>query len=212
MNTKQLLFCALTVCSTLASAAALAGNAPLQQVQKKWAECQYSTPDGDEKEQCFHRAIAKTSIYLDREPGNPELTVWLAINKASLAGAQGGLGALSLAKEAKSLLEGVIATSPQTLDGSAYTSLGSLYYKVPGWPIGFGDDDKAEEMLKKALEINPKGIDPNYFYGDFLAEEGRDKEAKVYLTRAMLATPRPDRPLADKGRKLEIEATLGRLK
>lgn len=92
MNTKQLL-CALTVCSTLASTAALAGNAPLQQVQKKWAECQYSTPDGDEKEQCFHRAIAKTSIYLDREPGNPELTVWLAINKASLAGAQGGLGA-----------------------------------------------------------------------------------------------------------------------
>ncbi|MDW1892551.1 hypothetical protein R7O12_25450, partial [Vibrio sp. Vb1574] len=127
-------------------------------------------------------------------------------------GAQGGLGALSLAKEAKSLLEGVIATSPQTLDGSAYTSLGSLYYKVPGWPIGFGDDDKAEEMLKKALEINPKGIDPNYFYGDFLAEEGRDKEAKVYLTRAMQASPRPDRPLADKGRKLEIEATLGRLK
>ncbi|HHF3074203.1 TPA: tetratricopeptide repeat protein [Vibrio diabolicus] len=211
MNTKQLL-CALTVCSTLASTAALAGNAPLQQVQKKWAECQYGTPDGDEKEQCFHRAIAKTSIYLDREPGNPELTVWLAINKASLAGAQGGLGALSLAKEAKSLLEGVIATSPQALDGSAYTSLGSLYYKVPGWPIGFGDDDKAEEMLKKALEINPKGIDPNYFYGDFLAEEGRDKEAKVYLTRAMQASPRPDRPLADKGRKLEIEATLGRLK
>lgn len=155
MNTKQLL-CALTVCSTLASTAALAGNAPLQQVQKKWAECQYSTPDGDEKEQCFHRAIAKTSIYLDREPGNPELTVWLAINKASLAGAQGGLGALSLAKEAKSLLEGVIATSPQTLDGSAYTSLGSLYYKVPGWPIGFGDDDKAEEMLKKSVRDQSK--------------------------------------------------------
>ncbi|MBB1488200.1 tetratricopeptide repeat protein [Oceanospirillum sediminis] len=211
MNTRQLL-CALTVCSTLASTAALAGNAPLQQVQKKWAECQYSTPDGDEKEQCFQHAITRIGSYLDKEPGNPELTVWLAINKASLAGAQGGLGALSLAEEAKSLLEGVIETSPQTLDGSAYTSLGSLYYKVPGWPISFGDDDKAEEMLKKALEINPAGIDPNYFYGDFLAEEGRDKEAKVYLTRAMQASPRPDRPLADKGRKRDIEATLGKLK
>lgn len=122
---------------------------PASRCAKKWAECQYSTPSSDEKENCFNRAIAKTSIYLDREPGNPELTVWLAINKASLAGAKGGLGALSLAKEAKSLLEQVIKTSPQTLDGSAYTSLGSLYYKVPGWPIGFGDDDKAEQMLKK---------------------------------------------------------------
>ncbi|MCF7483048.1 hypothetical protein L3V31_15135 [Vibrio sp. J1-1] len=211
MNTKQIL-CTLTVCSALASTASLAGNTPLQDVQKKWAECQYSTPNGDEKESCFNHAIAKTSIYLDREPGNPELTVWLAINKASLAGAKGGLGALSLAKEAKSLLEQVIQTSPQTLDGSAYTSLGSLYYKVPGWPIGFGDDDKAEQMLKKALEINPNGIDPNYFYGDFLAEEGRDQEAKVYLTHAMQASPRPDRPLADKGRRQEIESTLGRLK
>ncbi|MBR9873458.1 MAG: hypothetical protein GYB23_04220 [Vibrionaceae bacterium] len=211
MNTKQIL-CTLTVCSALASTASLAGNTPLQDVQKKWAECQYSTPNGDEKESCFNHAIAKTSIYLDREPGNPELTVWLAINKASLAGAKGGLGALSLAKEAKSLLEQVIQTSPQTLDGSAYTSLGSLYYKVPGWPIGFGDNDKAEQMLKKALEINPNGIDPNYFYGDFLAEEGRDQEAKVYLTHAMQASPRPDRPLADKGRRQEIESTLGRLK
>ncbi len=211
MNTKQLL-CAFTVCSTLASTAVLAANTPLQDVQSRWAECQYSTPSGDEKEMCFHRAITKTSIYLKKQPGNPELTVWLAINKASLAGAQGGMGALSLVKEAKSLLEQVINTSPQTLEGSAYTSLGSLYYKVPGWPVGFGDDDKAEQMLKKALAINPNGIDPNYFYGDFLAEEGRDQEAKVYLTRAMQAAPRPDRALADKGRKQEIEATLRRLK
>ncbi|QTG98208.1 tetratricopeptide repeat protein, partial [Vibrio furnissii] len=63
--------------------------------------------------------------------------------------------ALSLVKEAKVLLEQVIETAPETLDGSAYTSLGSLYYQVPGWPIGFGDDDKAEAMLQKALEINP---------------------------------------------------------
>ena len=39
----------------------------------------------------------------------------------------------------------------------------------------------------------------------------KDKR-NVYLTRAMQASPRPDRPLADKGRKLDIEATLGRLK
>ncbi len=67
-------------------------------------------------------------------------------------------------------------------------------------------------MLKKALEINPKGIDPNYFYGDFLAEDGRSKEAKVYLTRAKQAEPRLNRLLADKGRQLEIDAALEKLK
>ncbi|EPD0965616.1 tetratricopeptide repeat protein [Vibrio vulnificus] len=181
---------------------------PLQDVQSKWAVCQYQVEDEDQKIKCLENLIMHNTAMLQQMPDNPELTVWLAINKASLAGAEGGLGALSLAKEAKALLEKVIATAPNTLDGSAYTSLGSLYYKVPGWPLGFGDDEKAEEMLKKALEINPKGIDPNYFYGDFLAEDGRRTEAKVYLTRAKQAEPRLNRLLADKGRQLEIDAAL----
>ncbi|EJE8554925.1 TPA: hypothetical protein I7747_08050 [Vibrio vulnificus] len=185
---------------------------PLQDVQSKWAVCQYQVDDEDQKIKCLENLIMHNTAMLQQMPDNPELTVWLAINKASLAGAEGGLGALSLAKEAKALLEKVIATAPNTLDGSAYTSLGSLYYKVPGWPLGFGDDEKAEEMLKKALEINPKGIDPNYFYGDFLAEDGRRTEAKVYLTRAKQAEPRLNRLLADKGRQLEIDAALEKLK
>ncbi|HFQ5234332.1 TPA: tetratricopeptide repeat protein [Vibrio vulnificus] len=196
---------------TLLSASSFAVT-PLQDVQSKWAVCQYQVEDEDQKIKCLENLIMHNTAMLQQMPDNPELTVWLAINKASLAGAQGGLGALSLANEAKALLEKVIATAPNTLDGSAYTSLGSLYYKVPGWPLGFGDDEKAEEMLKKALEINPKGIDPNYFYGDFLAEDGRSKEAKVYLTRAKQAEPRLDRLLADKGRQLEIDAALEKLK
>ncbi|HAS6277621.1 TPA: hypothetical protein I7215_00715 [Vibrio vulnificus] len=196
---------------TLLSASSFAVT-PLQDVQSKWAVCQYQVEDEDQKIKCLENLIMHNTAMLQQMPDNPELTVWLAINKASLAGAQGGLGALSLANEAKALLEKVIATAPNTLDGSAYTSLGSLYHKVPGWPLGFGDDEKAEEMLKKALEINPKGIDPNYFYGDFLAEDGRSKEAKVYLTRAKQAEPRLNRLLADKGRQLEIDAALEKLK
>ncbi|EPN7232209.1 tetratricopeptide repeat protein [Vibrio vulnificus] len=208
---KRILTTASALVLTLLSASSFAVT-PLQDVQSKWAVCQYQVEDEDQKIKCLENLIMHNTAMLQQMPDNPELTVWLAINKASLAGAQGGLGALSLAKEAKALLEKVIATAPNTLDGSAYTSLGSLYYKVPGWPLGFGDDEKAEEMLKKALEINPKGIDPNYFYGDFLAEDGRSKEAKVYLTRAKQAEPRLDRLLADKGRQLEIDAALEKLK
>ncbi|HDY7444062.1 TPA: hypothetical protein RQJ36_000689 [Vibrio vulnificus] len=208
---KRILTTASALVLTLLSASSFAVT-PLQDVQSKWAVCQYQVEDEDQKIKCLENLIMHNTAMLQQMPDNPELTLWLAINKASLAGAQGGLGALSLANEAKALLEKVIATAPNTLDGSAYTSLGSLYYKVPGWPLGFGDDEKAEEMLKKALEINPKGIDPNYFYGDFLAEDGRSKEAKVYLTRAKQAEPRLNRLLADKGRQLEIDAALEKLK
>ena len=54
-----------------------------------------------------------------------------------------------------------LAIDPKALAGSAYTSLGSLYYQVPGWPIGFGDDKKAREMLEAAgyeVTDQPDGV------------------------------------------------------
>ena len=96
----------------------------------------------------------------------------------------------------------------QALDGSAYTSLGTLYASVPGWPVGFGSDKKAAKMLQKAIEINPDGIDSNYFYADYLLQEKQYKKAEEYLLKAQNAAPRPDRPVADEGRQEEIHAAL----
>ncbi len=96
----------------------------------------------------------------------------------------------------------------QALNGSAYTSLGTLYFKVPGWPAGFGNNKKAEALLKKALAINPGGIDSNYFYGDYLIDRKRYADAERYLRAAIAAKPRPDRPVADMGRHKEIDAAL----
>jgi tetratricopeptide (TPR) repeat protein len=183
----------------------------LPTIQKQWAKCQYDTFNKDNKIECLEGLVKQTQQSLNQAPNRSDLKVWLAITKSTLAGVDGGLGALSLAKESKILLDDVIKKDPEVLDGSAFTSLGSLYYKVPGWPIGFGDDDKAEEMLKKALAINPTGIDPNYFYGDFLAQDGRQSEAIVYLKKAQQAAPRSQRPLADKGRQQEIANRLKEL-
>jgi len=130
---------------------------------------------------------------------------------ASHAGAKGGFGALSLAKEAKQALEHALSINPKALSGSAYTSLGSLYYQVPGWPIGFGDDDKARALLDKALTLNPDGIDPNFFLGDFLYRQRDYEGARKALERALKAPPRPDRPLADEGRRAEVKEILAKL-
>ena len=106
------------------------------------------------------------------------------------AGAKGGLGALSMVREARDLLEQAEKIDPDTLNGSIYTTLGSLYYQVPGWPSGYGDDKKAEIFLKKALAINPSGIDPNYFYGDFLYRKGQLPRSAV-IPRKGHARPPP---------------------
>ena len=43
--------------------------------------------------------------------------------------------------------------NPAALNGSAYNSLGSLYAKVPGWPIGFGDKAKASVNYQKLVAL-----------------------------------------------------------
>ena len=71
---------------------------------------------------------------------------------------------------------------------------------------------KAETFLKKALKINPNGIDPNYFYGDFLYRKGHYSQALSVLEKAMHAPDRPNRPLADQGRRKEIQAVIAKIK
>jgi len=180
-------------------------------LQKEWARIKYQLSDKKRQLSAIHTLEANASKITAKYPNKAEPRIWEGIIVSTDAGFTGGLSALGKVKTAKKLFEGALKINSKAMDGSAYTSLGSLYYQVPGWPIGFGSDDKAEEYLKKALSINPNGIDPNYFYGDFLAQDGRKKEAKVYFERALQAPDRPSRPLADTGRRQEIKAALAKL-
>jgi len=182
-------------------------NEAVKYLQKQWAIDNYQLTDNAQKKG-FETLIAQANKKISEHPNSAELYIWRGIIKSTYAGAKGGLGALEYAKSAKADLEKALELDADALQGSAYTSLGTLYFNMPGWPIGFGDDDKAEVLLKKALLINPEGIDPNYFYGDYLRSEKRYAEAKYYMEKALQAKPREGRPLADEGRRKEIRQAL----
>jgi tetratricopeptide (TPR) repeat protein len=211
---RAALACASLFASPLFAAAPAnpAFDAELLSIQQAWAKTNYETPAGDARVQAFDALEKRAEAFTRQNPTRAEALIWEGIIESSYAGAKGGLGALSLCKEARGNLEAAIKIDPTALDGSAYTSLGTLYYKVPGFPLGFGDHDKAEHMLQKALKQNPNGIDPNYFYAEFLFEEERYPEALQYLDKASKAAPRPGREGADKGRRAEIAALAAKVK
>ncbi len=182
----------------------------LSAIQQAWAVANYEQ-EGKAQVEAFDELLSNTESFQNNYADSAEAWVWKGIVESSYAGARGGLGALTLAKAAKTSFEQALKINASALAGSAYTSLGTLYHKVPGWPIGFGSDKKAKEMLTKALEINPDGIDANYFYGEFLFDDGKYEEAEKYLLAAKAAAPRPMRPLADKYRHQEIEALMAKL-
>jgi tetratricopeptide (TPR) repeat protein len=179
----------------------------VEYIELLWAEINYLL-EGDEKETAFELLVAESEIFIESNKESAELLIWSAIVKSSYAGAKGGLGAVGLAKAAKAEFEAAMKIDADALDSSAYTSLGILYHSVPGWPIGFGDSKKAEALLRKGVENNPTGIDNNFFYANFLADEKDYEKAEEYYLRAQAAPPRPGRDMADKGRRAEIDLAL----
>jgi tetratricopeptide (TPR) repeat protein len=179
----------------------------LNGIQQSWAHIQYELPEG-QRIAAFEKLAAQASSFKQERQTLAEAWIWSGIVTSSWAGAQGGLGALSKVKDAKADLEKALTLDPKALQGSAYTSLGALYDRVPGWPIGFGDSDKAGQLLKLALQMNPSGIDSLYFWGDHLYRQKRYVEARAALQKALLAAPRPGRESADAGRRKEIETLM----
>lgn len=209
MRTKAIL--ALTCAALVAAAPARAGvEDEVRVLQQEWEQIKYRKP-APEQEKAYQALVSTAAGVRSKYSNRAEPEIWYGIIVASYAGAKGGFGALSLAKDAKAALEHALQLDPKALSGSAYTSLGSLYYQVPGWPLGFGDDAKAREFLDKALSMNPDGIDPNFFLGDYLYRQRDYDGARTALERALKAPPRPDRPLADEGRRAEIKELLAKL-
>lgn len=181
------------------------------ELQHDWEVIRYQTPAA-EREQRFEALAARAHQTSEQFAGRSEPLVWEGIVLSSWAGEKGGLGALSLVKQAKGLYEQALKIDPAALEGSASASLGVLYYKVPGWPLAFGDKARAKALLQQALAVNPQGIDPNFFYAELLVETGQADEALLYLERALQAPPRPGRQIADSGRREEIRALMAKLK
>jgi tetratricopeptide (TPR) repeat protein len=208
---NRILFAA-TLCAVNALALADATfDGELLAIQQAWAVVNYDTP-ATARDAEFSKLETRAEAFAKANPDRAEPLVWLGIVQSSHAGARGGLGALGLAKKARANLESALAHDPRALDGSAYTSLGTLYYKVPGFPLGFGNKGKAQELLRNALSLNPDGIDPNYFYADYLYEQGRYAESMQYLEHAAKAPARVGRERADEGRRGEIAALTARVK
>jgi len=199
---------AVMLCWAGMAAADEMGDA-IAELQHAWAKGYYSTP-AKQQDDYFGALQARAHQLSARFQGRAEALIWEGIITSTHAKYQSIFSAGGTAKAARDLLLAAEKIDANALDGSALTSLGSLYYKVPRFG-SFGDYDKAREYLERALKVNPTGIDQNFFYGEFLGERGEKARAIEYLKKALAAPARPGRDDADSGRRAEIQQLLGKL-
>ncbi len=176
-------------------------------LKKNWAIGVYQI-DANKRKSYFKRLRHQVITLTNKHAGNSEIWIWHGIITGTYAEEIGGLKALRLVKQSKLSFEKSIQMNPNALNGLAFTSLGLLYDRVPGWPIGFGDPKKARHFLQIGIRKDPKGIDSNYFYGVYLINHGHKVEGIWRLKKALKAPLNQEHIIADKGRREEIRLML----
>ena len=187
----------------------------VEHIQKQWAIVKYRMIDSN-KAQAYQKLARQAAKLSADHPGSCR-TADLASHQLEqlcwrhwrIAVSNQGPAAV---KKARDLLHQAENIDPNALNGSVYTSLGALYYQVPGWPIGFGDKKHARYYLEKAMTANSNKLDAGYFYGDYLMKLKDYEQAEAILETALKAPQLSNRPVADEGRRNEIKALLDQIK
>jgi len=155
-----------------APAADPAFDAQLLSIQQAWAKVNYETPAGDAREQAFEGAgEARRAVHAAAPDPCRGPDLGGAFIESSYAGAKGGLGALSLARRRAAPSRRRSRSTPARSTARPIRASARCTTGCRASRSAFGDHDKAAKLLKKALEMNPNGIDPNYFYADLLFEQ-----------------------------------------
>jgi tetratricopeptide (TPR) repeat protein len=207
-------FCALA--ASLCALPATASDDPaldkaIRHLQTEWENIKFDVPEGDKQTTLMNALGEEADAVAARFPTRVEALIWDGILTSERASMASAFSALSLAKRARDMLEKANQMDPAALDAGAPTSLGVLYYRVPGFPIGFGDKSKARHLLEQAVHIAPNGLDAWYFYGDFLYSQKDFAKAAEVLRHALALPAHPDRPLWDHNRRLVIQELLAKL-
>jgi len=200
------LFVGVVLGASLGSLAHAQMASDVDRIAAQWAELKYQAEKDPNR---LDRTLAlerETAALLAATPGSADLMYWRSNVLCFAAELVRSSKSLAMVREGRDLLLAAAQLQPQS--SSIKASLGSIYYEVPGWPISFGNNAKAEQYLKEAVALDPDGMDSNFFMGDFLLQRGKGRDAIAHLEKAAAAAQRlPSSVLVD-GRRHEIEEAL----
>ena len=179
----------------------------IQEVKDEWETTFYTLPQ-DQQEPILKTLSMKADTLIQQYPDAAEAYLVAGLIQCSLAANEGGFSALGRVKKARQFVLQAMDKNPLAMDGSGYVILGNLYYRLPGWPISFGDNKVARSYLETAIRLYPEGLDANYFYGDFLLDEGNPAAALPYLEKADRAPVRALSRLSDLKLKEELKVSI----
>ena len=110
----------------------------------------------DNRLNIFHDGLSRAKEMIKKHPKEPKAHMWKGALLGSWALEKGLLKALTQLKEIKRSFEKSMELDQNFLWGDRL--IGRCYRDAPGWPLSYGDNDKAIEYFEKAMKKNPADL------------------------------------------------------
>ena len=165
-------------------------------LKHEWEVIFYTMPS-NRQAALYKEMLPKISAFKSEYPGHAEPIIMEAIIICSLAASEWSFSALDNVERARDMLIKAIALNPKAMEAAAYLTLGNLYFRLPRWPISFGDNNQARKYYEAAVLLYPDKVDTNYFLGDYWLSEGNYEKALYYLDKSNQAKINPKHEISD---------------
>ncbi len=210
MNITRQFIAPMLVALTLSPAFAIAAtlDQELAALARESDTAKFDTPDGDQRAKAFVAVQLHAAILDKQYPRSAEPLVWQAWALIDQSMVLRDFSSLGLLKQARQKLEAALAIDPN--HAGANSTLGSLYFNVPKWPLSFGDRKKGRAYLLKSLAIDPTSGWQNLDYAKCLFKDedysGAVKYATITLQSPMRAGSKRDASLHAEAEALIVKA------
>lgn len=160
---------------------------------------QFEMTAGEDKVRALEVVLSHAAELQKRFPNRAEPLCWEGWTLIAQSEAMQGFGILDKREEAIAKLKAAVAIDQGVYNGAPYISLGNLHFlqSLFPFPLRHGGKDEARVFFRKALKMNPNGLEANSHYANFLIADGDFASALQHATLAANSPPLVDRGKAD---------------
>ena len=131
---------------------------------------------------------------MDKYPDSAAIKFWFGANAGRWADVHGFVKAATsgIAKKLRKVCKRIIELNPDYQGGGGYRILAQVHFYSPNIPLlmGWPSNEKALELIEKAMEIAPEHPTNRMLYAEVLLEFDRPQEARTHLEHILQMEPR----------------------